>query len=145
MESRDSGWIKAIEPFPLRHIHIILFSGKEIDCSHAEDLWKAIVAPRYLDAAKVEQYVQGIGGASYVLKSLDKDYEDVEFSPNLTAFYPGSAALSFGRNRSERRQIQRIRAQGAQRAARHNVNPDVAVGDVVPEQCTAEEGDRGVY
>lgn len=107
------GWIKAVEPSPRRHIHIILFAGKAIDCAHAEDLWRAIVAPRYLEAARVDPYAYGIGGAAYVLKSLDRDYEDVQFSPNLIAFYPDSEHLAFGSNRSERRQIRRIRAQSS--------------------------------
>ncbi len=107
------GWIKAVEPLPRRHIHIIVFAGKAINLTHAEDLWRAIVAPRYLEAARVEPYTHGIGGAAYVLKSLDRDYEDVQFSPNLTAFYPNSEHLAFGRNRAERRQVRRIRAQSA--------------------------------
>lgn len=105
------GWLVAVEPQPCRHVHILLAAGGALDCLHAEGLWRKLVAPRYLDAARVEPYVKGIGGAAYVLKTLDRDYEDVRLSDNLPAFYPGVSTTFYGETPPQRRQIRRIQNQ----------------------------------
>jgi hypothetical protein len=51
----------------------------------------------------------GIGGLAYVLKSLDKDFEDVRFSANLDWFCPAGECSRSARNSAERRQVRRIR------------------------------------
>jgi hypothetical protein len=105
------GWIRAYEHDPQRHIHAVLLAGNTLDCFHAEMLWRELVARGYSLAAKVEPYRYGVGGLSYVLKSLGSPTEDVHFSHNLSAFSPHRAFRFFGRTRTERRQIRRIQAQ----------------------------------
>ena len=105
------GWIRAYEPEPERHIHAVLLAAASLDCFHAELIWREQMAQRYPTAATVEPYQCGMGGLAYVLKSLDRPTEDVQFSRNLSAFVPGSAARFFGLNSAERRQLRRIRRQ----------------------------------
>jgi hypothetical protein len=62
----------------------------------------------YDKAAEVKPYVYGIGGIAHVLKELGITGA-AQFSPNLTAFAPSASARSYGRNRSERRQIRRVK------------------------------------
>jgi hypothetical protein len=108
---RTLGWIRAFEQEPERHIHAVLLAAAPLDCFHAALVWREQLARRYPLAAKVEPYRYGIGGLAYVLKSLDRSTEDVQFSRNLSAFVPGSGARFFGRNSAERRQLRRIRRQ----------------------------------
>jgi hypothetical protein len=103
------GWIKAHEHDPQRHAHVVLVAGAPLDCSHAKSLWQAIAAPRYNEAAQVEQYERGVCGLGYVLKQLGSAAEDVEFSANLTAFAQGSAKSQF--RSTSARQHRRIGAQ----------------------------------
>jgi len=50
------GWIKAEEHDPQRHSHVALIAGAPLDCSHAEELWQSIAAPRYKQAGQVKPY-----------------------------------------------------------------------------------------
>ena len=102
------GWIRAYEPEPERHIHAVLLAAAPLDCFHAAMIWREQIARRYTTAAIVEPYENGNGGLAYVLKSLDKDFEDVRFSANLSGFVQGGAARFFGSNSAERRQFRRI-------------------------------------
>lgn len=105
------GWIRAYEQEPERHIHAVLLAAGPLDCYHAALVWREQVARRYPMAAEVEPYRYGIGGLAYVMKSLDRPTEEVQFSANLSGFLPKSAARFFGRNSAERRQLRRIRRQ----------------------------------
>jgi hypothetical protein len=105
------GWIRAYEAEPERHIHAVLVAARSLDCFHAELIWRELVARRYPSAAKVEPYCNGMGGLGYVLKSLDRPTEDVQFSRNISAFAPKSTARFFGLTSAERRQRRRIRLQ----------------------------------
>ena len=104
------GWIRALECVPQRHSHVGLIAASPLDCRHAETLWQVIVSPRNDKAAEVKPYVCGIGGMSYVLKELGIT-EAAQFSPNLTGFASLGATRFYGRNRTERRQIRRIKEQ----------------------------------
>jgi hypothetical protein len=115
------GWIRAYEQEPERHIHAVLLAAGPLDCVHAALIWREQVARRYPLAANVEPYRYGIGGLAYVLKSLDRLTEDVQFSSNLGAFGSGSKAKSSGLTSAERRQRRRIRLQ--QSAASTNCCP----------------------
>jgi hypothetical protein len=115
------GWIRAYEQEPERHIHAVLLAAGSLDCVHAALIWREQVARRYPLAANVEPYRYGIGGLAYVLKSLDRLTEDVQFSSNLSAFGSGSKAKSSGLTSAERRQRRRIRLQ--QSAASTNRRP----------------------
>jgi hypothetical protein len=103
------GWIRAYEPEPERHIHAVLLAAAPLDCFHAAMIWREQIALRYPTAAMVEPYEYGIGGLAYVLKSLDKDFEDVRFSANLDWFCLAGERSPSVRNSAERRQIRRIR------------------------------------
>lgn len=105
------GWIKAYEHRPERHIHTVLLAAGPLDCYHAALIWREQMAKRYPLAAEVEPYINGMGGLAYVMKSLDRQAEDVQFSNNLSAFLPSSSARFFGCNSSGRRQINRIKRQ----------------------------------
>jgi len=85
-----------------------LIAGSPLDCSHAEELWQSIAAPRYKQAGQVKPYRRGVCGLGYVLKRLGSSGEDIQFSDNISAFSPQSASRFFGRNAAERRQLQRI-------------------------------------
>jgi hypothetical protein len=103
------GWIRAYEQDPERHIHAVLLAAAPLDCHHAALIWREKIAPRYPTAAMVKPYEYGIGGLAYVLKSLDKDFEDVRFSANLNWFCLARQRSPSVRNSAERRQIRRIR------------------------------------
>jgi hypothetical protein len=105
------GWIRAYEQEPERHIHAVLLAAGSLDCFHAALIWRELVARRYPQAARVEPYRYGIGGLAYVLKSLDRLTEDVQFSRNVSAFVPESETRFFVCNSAERRQLRRIRRQ----------------------------------
>lgn len=105
------GWIRAIEPKPRRHVHLLLVTGGALDRAHAERTWKDFAGGNFREAARIEEYVKGIGGGAYVLKMLDHNYEDVRFSDNLSAFYGEAGTSFFGSTRGQRRQMRRIQAQ----------------------------------
>lgn len=105
------GWIKAYEPHPALHCHAVLLSASEVDCERACLRWHEIIGSRSRTSAKVEIFRSGIGGLPYVLKMLDRDAEDIQFSKNLTAFVPGAGRRFFGRRSTERRQLKRILVQ----------------------------------
>jgi hypothetical protein len=88
------GWIRAYEPEPERHIHAVLLAAAPLDCFHAAMMWREQIAIRYPTAAMVEPYENGIGGLAYVLKSLDKDFEDVRFSATSTGFVQQANVLA---------------------------------------------------
>jgi hypothetical protein len=104
-------WVAAQERGPQPHIHAVLIAHGKLDCIHAEALWRAQVATRYTEAAKVEPYVYGCDGLAYVLKSLDSPNEDVRFSSNLSAFAVSPSSQFYGRTGIERRQMRRIAGQ----------------------------------
>lgn len=108
------GWIRAYENEPQPHIHAVLLASAPLDCDNARMIWRYLVAHRYPLAAIVEPYRFGIGGLGYVMKSLDRPSEQVQFSQNLSAFVANSALRFFGRNSAERRHIRRIMLQQAQ-------------------------------
>jgi hypothetical protein len=108
---RTIGWIRAYEPRPQLHAHVVLLSAGPVDCEQAVWLWMHVTGARSRGAAKVEPYQQGIGGLNYVLKSLGSDAEDIGFSQNLSAFVPHGDTRFFGLNAEERRHIRRIQAQ----------------------------------
>ena len=110
---RTLGWIRAYENEPQPHIHAVLLASAPLDCDHAGMIWRKLIARRYPLAAVVEPYKFGIGGLGYVMKSLDRPSEQVQFSYNLSAFVPDSACLFFGRNCAERRHIRRVALQRA--------------------------------
>ena len=105
------GWIRAYENDPQPHIHAVLLASAPLDCDHAGLIWRELFARRYPLAAIVEPYRFGIGGLGYVMKSLDRPSEQVQFSHNLSAFVPDSALRFFGRNSAERRHIRRVMRQ----------------------------------
>jgi hypothetical protein len=105
------GWIRAIEPSPRRHVHLLLATGGALDRSHAERTWRHFAGGNFLEAARVEPYVKGLGGGAYVLKMFGHNYEDVRFSENLSAFDPEAGTRFFGTTPRQRRQIRRIQAQ----------------------------------
>ena len=88
---------------------LCLLAAAPLDCFHAAMMWREQIALRYPTAALVEPYEYGIGGLAYVLKSLDKDFEDVRFSANLDWFCPAGKCSRSARNSAERRQVRRIR------------------------------------
>lgn len=126
------GWIRAYEPEPERHIHAVLLAAASLDCFHAELIWREQMAQRYPTAATVEPYQCGRGGLAYVLKSLGRDYEDVQFSRNLSGFVQGSGTRFFGSNSAERRQFQRIqRQQRPQRQTDRGAQIHTSAGNIL--------------
>ena len=114
--ARAVGWVdfvRAYERQPRRHIHAALVAAHRLDCGHAKQLWQGVIGRRSSSLAEVEPYEYGIGGLAYIMKSLDSLPEDIQFSRNLSAFSLGSGSGFFGRSREERRQVRRIRRQGA--------------------------------
>jgi hypothetical protein len=105
------GWIKSLEAYPQLHLHGALVAASPLDCLHAEQSWRNIVYPRYKHAAKVEPYAGDKCGLGYILKRLDSQYEDIQFSCNISAFSPDSDTRFFGQNSYEKRQLRRIRSQ----------------------------------
>lgn len=102
------GYIRAYESEPRRHVHVVLVAPGDIDLDHATLAWRNIAAPRFRAAARVEKYKYGIGGLDYMMKSVGASSEDVQFSPNLSAFAPCAGKRFFGNNATERRQMRRI-------------------------------------
>ena len=104
------GWVKTIEMGPKPHIHAALIAAAPLDCTHAALLWRAMTAPRYSDAARVEPYLNGLCGLGYVLKHLGSSTEEAQFSDNISAFAPGSGKSLFRTNSVQRRHVRRIKA-----------------------------------
>jgi len=104
------GWIKTIEIGPQPHIHVVLIAIAPLDCVHAAALWRAMVAPRYSDAARVEPYRGDLCGLGYVLKRLGSPDVEPQFSDNIRAFVSGSAKSLFNTNSAQRRHVRRIKA-----------------------------------
>lgn len=105
------GWIKSIENEPKRHIHAALIAAAPLDCVHAARLWRAMVAPRYSEAAMVVPYQPGLCGLGYAMKQLDSSSENIQFSGNILAFSCGDHESLFRTNAAQNRQQRRIRAQ----------------------------------
>ena len=105
------GWVVSIEAYPQRHIQAALVSAAQLDCRHAIDLWQAMVAPRWPDAARVEPYTQGHCGLGYIMKQLGSVSVEPRLSDNLPAFSSGFTASQFEENSLQRRQTRRIKAQ----------------------------------
>jgi hypothetical protein len=104
------GWIRSIESCPQPHIHAALIAAAPLDCTHAALLWRAMVTPRYSEAAIVEPYREGLCGLGYVLKQLNNHMEEIQFSDNIQAFAPGCGKSLFRTNSEQRRQVFRIKA-----------------------------------
>lgn len=105
------GWIKSIENDSQPHIHAALIAAARVDCTHAAMLWRAMVAPRYSEAAIVKPFRRGLCGLGYVLKRLGNTAEDIQFSENITSFAAGNGKSLFRTSSAERRQRRRIKAQ----------------------------------
>jgi hypothetical protein len=105
----------------------VLLAAASLDCFHAALTWREQVARRYPLAAKVEPYQYGIGGLAYVLKSLDRPTEDVQFSRNISAFAPKSTAGFFGLTSAERRHRQEDQTSTSR--LQHGCIGQVAVGN----------------
>ena len=105
------GWVITLEHKPSPHIHAALIASAPLDCTHAALLWRAIAAPRYSEAARVEAYRDGCCGLGYVLKQLDTNAEDIRFSDNLTAFASTAGQSAFEASPSHLRQQRRIQKQ----------------------------------
>jgi len=56
------GYIKSLERYPARHLHIALVAAAPLSASVCEDLWRAILRTRSKSAALIELYQPGIGG-----------------------------------------------------------------------------------
>lgn len=104
------GWVKTIEIYPQPHIHAALIAAAPLDCTHAALLWRAMVAPRYSDAARVEPYRDCLCGLEYILKHLGSPTEEPQLSDNVRAFAMGSGKSLFRTNSAQRRQVRRIKA-----------------------------------
>jgi hypothetical protein len=114
-ESRATiGWIKVYENDPARHIHAVLLAWRPLDCRRAELLWNQVTGSRCRDSAEVEVYQPGRNGLAYVLKSMDRDSEDIQFSDNLPAFDLDAPERSSKGTAAERRQSRRIQNQRVQ-------------------------------
>ena len=105
------GWVWSIETRPQRHIHAALVAARALDCEYAATLWRRMVSPRYLEAARVAPYLCGLCGLGYILKRLPDSGERIQFSANLPAFATGSGKPLFRANSAQRRQQRRILAQ----------------------------------
>jgi hypothetical protein len=108
------GWIKAYENDPARHIHAVLLAWRPLDCRGAELLWNQVTGSRCRDSADVKVYEPGRSGLAYVLKSMDRDSEDIQFSDNLAAFDLAAPEWSSKETAQERRQRLRIQNQRVQ-------------------------------
>jgi hypothetical protein len=108
------GWVRAIEDSPQRHIHAALIAAIPLDCAHAAAFWRGIVSPRYIEAAIVELYRDGLCGIGYVLKRLHNPAEQIQFSDNIAAFAQPGGKSHFRTNSAQRRQRRRIGEQLAQ-------------------------------
>jgi hypothetical protein len=106
---RTLGWVKTIEIGPKPHIHAALIATAPLDCTQAALLWRRMVAPRYSEAAIVEPYKDGLCGLGYVLKRLDNQMEEIQFSDNIQAFAPGDGKSRFRTNSAQRRHVRRIK------------------------------------
>jgi len=105
------GWIRSIEKDSQPHIHAALIAAVRLDCTHAVMLWRAMVAPRYSEAAIVKPYRRGLCGLGYVLKRLNNFDGDIQFSENITSFAAGNGKSLFRTSSAERRLHRRIKAQ----------------------------------
>ena len=110
------GWVKTIENYPQPHIHAALIASAPLDCTQAALLWRAMVAPGYSVAARVEPYRDGLCGLGYVLKHLGSPTEEAQLSDNIRAFAAGSGKSLFRTNSAQRRQVRRIKAAMVQSA-----------------------------
>jgi hypothetical protein len=110
------GWVRSIEIYPQAHVHAALIAAAPLDCTHAALLWRAMTAPRYSDAARVEPYLNGLCGLGYVLKHLGSSTEEAQFSDNISAFAPGCGKSLFRTNSVQRRHVRRIKAAMVQAA-----------------------------
>jgi hypothetical protein len=105
------GWVRTLERWPSPHIHAALIAAAPLDCTHAALLWRAMIAARYSEAAKVEVYRDGCCGLGYVLKQLDTNAEEIQFSDNISAFAGTAGQSAFPATRAQLRQRRRIRQQ----------------------------------
>lgn len=102
------GWVMAIEPYPRRHIHAGLVAHAALQDSTAERLWNQTTGMLHRDAAKVTAYRPGLDGMSYIMKLLDTQAEDVQFSDNLADFHIRSGPPALGKSSKDRRRSRRI-------------------------------------
>jgi len=105
------GWVRSMEASPKLHVHTALVAANPLDCEYAARLWRAMVSPRYPDAAIVEPYHPNILGIGYVLKQNGVPTAEVQFSDNIAYFAPTMRKSLFRSNSAERRQRRRIRNQ----------------------------------
>jgi hypothetical protein len=105
------GWVRSVEIQPKPHIHAALVAACALDSEYAATLWQRMVAPRYLEAAKIEPYRRNLCGLSYILKQLPDSGERIQFSENLAAFAINRGPSCFLTTSAQRRQERRIRAQ----------------------------------
>ena len=102
------GWVRTLEAKPSPHIHAALIAAAPLDCIHATLLWRAMAAPRYSEAGRVEAYRDGCCGLGYVLKQLDTNSEDIQFSDNITAFASSARPSAFHASPAQQLQQRRI-------------------------------------
>jgi hypothetical protein len=105
------GWARSIEDAPQRHIHAALIAASPLDCAFAARRWRAMVSPRYADAAIVELYRSDLYGIGYVLKQLHNPAEEIQFSDNIAAYAQPGGKSRFPTNAAQRRQRRRIGTQ----------------------------------
>jgi hypothetical protein len=82
------GYIKSLERYPARHLHIALVAALPLSASICEDLWRSILRTNSRSAARIEPFRPGAGGMAYLLKGLGSNHEEVELSPNIDYFDP---------------------------------------------------------
>lgn len=124
------GWVCSMERQPSPHIHAAILAATPLDCAHAATLWRGMVAPRYSEAAIVEPFRRGICGMGYIVKELDTDAEEVEFSDNIAAFMDTAKASPFQTSGPQLRQQRRIREQLRRASQERGGNLSGCAGEV---------------
>ena len=109
-ERMTLGWISSVEINPQPHIHATLIAASPLNCVHAGALWRALVGPRYEQAARVKPYENGLCGLGYVLKRLGSPRVEPQFSDNIRAFVTGDGKSMFKTDSRQRRQVRRVKA-----------------------------------
>jgi hypothetical protein len=112
-ERQTIAWVRADEVGHRRYSHFLVIAKRPLAADEATLDWQKRAGSRLREAAKIESFRFGEGGAAYVMKSLGYDNEEISFSPNLYFFGTKGIVRSGRLNAAKRRQCRRIDQQGA--------------------------------
>lgn len=109
-DRRPIAWIRAHERSEWDHLHALLIAYGPLSLRQAEASWLGLCGSNREDHASVVPYLQALGGAQYVLKSIDRDLEDIQLSNNLQHFRLREHCTPATSNAKDRRRYRRARS-----------------------------------